>query len=163
MQWTSADELLGLLRARQQELGLSNAALEQVCGLSGGQANRWLGPGREKSPTLASLCLILDGLGLSGTLHVDAEKEARVGPLWARAGRRAGEQVRTTTVRVSKIAIARAKSVVMSEAGRRAALARWKNTTKAERRAVNRFLLSHRARTKSQRQAAASKVLSTNG
>lgn len=147
MTFTGADELLGLLRRRQEELGLSNQALEEVTGLRAGDVNQALGPSREKSPTLHKLMLLFDALALSGTVHADPTKEARVRPLWRRAGTRAVQYVRPPP-RVSRVAVKRAKTVVLSEAAQRAARARWDKTTPAERQAVHKFLLGFRARTK---------------
>jgi hypothetical protein len=49
------DDVLTALRARQNELGLSNEALEHAAGFCGGTVNKYLGPAREKCPTLPTL------------------------------------------------------------------------------------------------------------
>lgn len=138
-EFTSPHEMLALIRQRQEQLGLSNEALEEICSLAAGTVNKYLGPTCEKMPNLFTTFLLLNGVGLSGSLHVDADKEAQFGWAWKRQGRRREKAVRPPD-KVSKIAVRRARPVVLSEGARKAALARWKATPPAERRAHCRMM-----------------------
>lgn len=134
------DAVLSALRARQEALGLSNITLEELCGLCQGQANRWLGPAREKSPTLNSLMTIAQALGLGLQVVEDPDAVARHRDRWHR---RAHRQARPAT-RVSKIALERARSTVLAELGRQGGRKRWKDVPKAERRAAAKALVALR-------------------
>jgi hypothetical protein len=70
------DEILDLIRRRQHDIGLSNAGLEHICGLAAGQVDKYLGPTRNKSPTLYILGLMMDAVGVSATLWIDASRNA---------------------------------------------------------------------------------------
>jgi hypothetical protein len=102
--------------------GLSNTCLEQLAGprMALGHATKLLGPSREKSPRLATVCRMLDALGLSIAIVPDAEKLARVQTRWRR---RHEEKVRTRAL--SPVTVARARPAVVAALARRAAHPRW--------------------------------------
>jgi hypothetical protein len=130
-------ELVALLRRRKGELGLSDAALEALGGFSAGQVNKMLGPSTEKSMGRLTFPIVLDCLGLSGTLFVDPAKVAKRQERWAREGRRRSSCIREEHARPSKVMIKRARRQVLYELARRAALARWAATSRKERQAIS--------------------------
>jgi transcriptional regulator with XRE-family HTH domain len=79
----SADALLTAVRARQNELGLSNEAVEDLAGFCAGTVNKYLGPAREKSPTIRTLFLMLEAMGVGLVLAEDAEAVQRMRTRWA--------------------------------------------------------------------------------
>lgn len=126
--------LLDIIRQRQIELGLSNAALDAMCDWPGGVVDKYLGPSRTKTPGMFALFLLLNALGLSGTLYVDERKAARRQKDWDSEGQRCERAVRPPA-RVSKALVARAAPVVMAEMGRRGAMVRWQGIEPSERAA----------------------------
>jgi hypothetical protein len=138
--FTDPESLLALLRRRQDDLDLSNAALEHLCGFASGQIDKYLGPTRTKRPTLSTLAILMDGLGLSGVLVVDEAKAVRVQKRWTKrgVGGRAGSG------RVSRLR--RVKAETLTELARRGGNARWAGATDKERRAVGQFLAAQRRR-----------------
>ena len=143
------DGLVTLLRARQVEIGLSNAGLERICLFAPGQADKYLGPSREKSPTLFTLITIMDALGVSGALYVDPAKVARRSKAWAREGQRVTSSVRVET-RVGKSVMSRVmrdlgkKRMAVRTAAVRTVGARWANTTAEQRRQVSLYMHAKR-------------------
>jgi len=127
--FTSAHELLDGLRARQAEIGLSNAAMADLIGVNQGQVDDWLGPSRVKAPGLFYLMALFDVLGLSGRLMVDAAKMERMAPRWQDAGKRKLKAVRTVNSRVSQAMVKRA----VPEVARQMSRLRWDATTPEER------------------------------
>lgn len=112
--FTTIGELLDVMRRRQEQLRLSNAGLEEVCGLTAGAVNKYLGPAREKCPTGPILQPLLDGLALSGSLHVDSAKEARYRGQIEAAGRRVERAVHPNS-RVSRKLIERVRPYILAE------------------------------------------------
>jgi len=144
--FTGVHELLDLLRRRQAEIGLSNEGLEDICEFAAGMVDKYLGPSRSKWPGLDAVFRMMYALGLSGSLHVDLRKVEKVTPLWRKAGKRKLAAIRTETARVSKAAVKRARSVVLSELGRRGNEIRWKAASPDERKLFGRWLTSQRKR-----------------
>jgi hypothetical protein len=130
--FTSAHELLDRLRARQAELGLSNEALEEICEFAPRELDKYLGPARTKFPGLLKVCLMMDALGLSGTLYVDARKVERAAKEWREQGRRRQAAIRSDNPRVSQAMVRRAAPAVAAQMGRKGGERRWLGTTKAD-------------------------------
>lgn len=122
--FTSAHELLDILRRRQAEIGLSNEALEYLAGLTAGEVNKYLGPGREKFPGLFKLICMMDALGLSGSAHVDLKKVERMTPRWRLAGKRRMAAIRAENPRVSREMIRRAAPEVLRRRAQAGGIAR---------------------------------------
>jgi hypothetical protein len=137
--FTGEATLIELLRKRQLDLGLSNEGLEHVCGFAGGAVDKYLGPSRTKAPTAAPLARLMDGLGLRGQLVVDAARTAQV----TRAGKRQARRAHPSN-RISKVALKKARPVVLGELARTAAAAGWKRTTPEARAEVIHRLNSAR-------------------
>jgi len=126
------------LRRRKDDLGLSDAALEEMGEFAAGQVSKYLGPAMEKSLGKLSLPIVLDCLGLSGTLYVDDRKVARYGHLWATEGRRSEAGIRREHSRISV--------AVMRRAGRKGGLARWAEVDPESRQHIARKLAKRRWR-----------------
>jgi hypothetical protein len=127
----SADDVIAALRARQDALSLSNDTVEALAGFCGGTVNKYLGPAREKSPTLQTLALLLGALGVGVVLVEDTKAAELVRSRWTRREERHVQP----NGRVAKTAIARARPIVMSEAARKAATARWAKASLQDRKA----------------------------
>jgi len=149
--FTTADELLELIRRRKREVKLTNAAFEHICGFAIGQVDKYLGPAREKTPSLYMIGIMMDALGLSATLWIDATKVERFGKAWGRHGSRKAILARQPNGRISKAAIDRARPLVRSEDARRANKARWGKTTPEQRLKVGRWLVEQRKKMKNER------------
>jgi hypothetical protein len=126
----SPDDVVTALARRKDGLGLSNEVLEHLAGLCGGTADKYLGPSRVKTPGLPTLFTILQALGCGLALVDDPEAVSRMESRWTRRQDRFAHG----NHKIARAAIARARPAVLSEAGRHAAKARWKNATASERR-----------------------------
>jgi hypothetical protein len=124
----TADALLAAIRARQDELGLSNEALEHLGDFAGGVVNKYIGPSREKCPSVLSLYRLLDALGLSVVLRVDPRKKAHL-----TAGRRKESSI-TDDGRISQQSLRKLKPLILTEAARKAVQAPWSRATPEQRR-----------------------------
>jgi hypothetical protein len=133
--FTDPDALVELLRARQVELGLSNEALERICGWTGGIVDKYLGPSRVKTPGATTLAILMDALAVNGVLMADDAKAARMQRAWDREGRRRERAVRPAA-RIAKAALARARPLVMAELARKGAVKRWAGATPEQRAAA---------------------------
>jgi hypothetical protein len=142
--FTDYPSLVALLRRRKDELGLSDAALEQLGEFAPGQVNKMLGPSLEKSLGKITLPIMLDCLGLSGVLYVDPRKVERMSPLWADEGKRRDANVREEHTRVSKVTIRRARQAVLNENASKGGRAAWANKSPALRRRLMRALAKKR-------------------
>ncbi len=118
--FTDYQSFIALLRARKEQLSLSDLALDDFAGLAPGHTGKVLGPSQVKGMGVLSFTLLLDALGLSGTLHVDPAKAARLSGRWA------GAASRRSFVRPNgPMSVKRARPIVLSAAARKAAKARW--------------------------------------
>jgi hypothetical protein len=113
-------ELLDAIESRRAQVGISNATLDQLCGFAIGYASKCLSPARSKRPTTPTLYALLDALGLSLCLLVDADKVARMSQSW-----RARDASHVRTRPLSPTTIARARPIVLAELARKAARPRW--------------------------------------
>jgi hypothetical protein len=129
--FTSAHELLDRLRARQVEIGISNQNLDALCGFAAGQIDKYLGPSRSRSnPGIEAVICMMDALGLSADLHVDAQKVARMRERWD-ARRKAA--VRAQPSRISREMVKRARPLVLNELRSKGGKARWADITAEQR------------------------------
>jgi hypothetical protein len=143
------NDLVLAFRARKEALGLSDAALDARANLPSGGSNKYLGPARERGIGAATLETLLMALAVDLIMVPNPEKLARGGEI----ERRQESHARANHPRISKeAAIKIAWSTVLSKAGRKAAKARWKNSTPEERAAVvaalNIARAARRARTR---------------
>jgi hypothetical protein len=126
----SADAVLDAVRARQNELALSNESLEDLAGFCGGTVNKYLGPSREKMPGLAPLYLMLQAMGLGLAIVEDPEATKRMAGRWTRRH----EGSIHDNGRLAQVALRRARPIVMTELARMGAAARWAGMSPEERR-----------------------------
>jgi hypothetical protein len=82
--FTDYDSFVELLRARKAELGLSNDVMDDLAGLARGHSDKLVGPSQTKGIGPVTFGLVLDVLGLSGTLYVDPAKAAKLEERWRR-------------------------------------------------------------------------------
>jgi hypothetical protein len=114
--------LLDALEARRIELNLSNAALEDLAGLSRGFCTKLLGPGRERGrPTLPVVDRLMLALGLSYVLITDPDKLARVQSRW-----KPRDEAHVRATPLSPTTIRKARPAVLEDLLRRAARRKWR-------------------------------------
>jgi hypothetical protein len=104
--------------------------------------NKYFGPAREKSPTLFSLMIFADVLGLSLALIEDGDKVRYMRPRWER---RAKHTVRDAAAKVSSKAIARALPYAMHQLASSGGKARWAGLSKKAKKAFIAKLNAARA------------------
>jgi hypothetical protein len=135
------DDLVAAFRARKVELGLSDAALDERACLTSGHAGKLLGPSRERGIGAAVLTPLLDALGVDLIMVPNPEKLALAGDV----EQRKASHVRTVHPRIGQEQIRRCRPLVLAEAARRAANARWADSTPEDRQAVVARLNESRA------------------
>jgi hypothetical protein len=123
----TADDVIESLRARKDAIGLSNETLEDICGLTTGHADKVLGPSRVRSPSLALLMALVGALGLAVQLVARSRSQS----LAAVAHRECDDH------RISKVAVQKARPIVLARAARKAVNARWAKTTRKQRKAIS--------------------------
>jgi hypothetical protein len=94
-----------------------------------------LGPARTKNPSLPTLDVLLQLLGLSLVVVDSPERRERMKSLWLR---RDEGKVHSNTV--GRLTIRRARPFVLRELASAAGKARWANTTPEQRREAMRAL-----------------------
>lgn len=134
----SAGDVIDAVRARKDRLRLSDELVGEIAGFCPGTLGKYLGPSRLKSPTIGTLCLILQALGVGLMLVEDDDATARVSRLWARRQ----EHHIQSAGRLASIAVKRAAAIekLASSGGK----ARWKGVDAAERRRQMRKLARKR-------------------
>jgi len=143
------DALVDLLRARKDDLGISDQFIDEAC-LSPGHCGKVLGPMRVKTLGRQSLDGLLIALGCALVLVEDPEHIAMMEAQWEK---REAAKVHFPPRRVARSAIERIKPVIFSELARlggaerarclpgkhrrkiaqKAARARWRKARSAER------------------------------
>jgi hypothetical protein len=132
---TCHDQLVDLLRARKEQLGLSNAFVDDLIMLAGGHTDKLLGPARKRGLSPFTMDAMLTALALKLIVVQDDEQTARMAPRWAaRDGRQLRSPVRTAVV--APALVRRAKFAVMREAGRAGGKARWRGISSEARSAL---------------------------
>jgi hypothetical protein len=110
-----ADEIADRLYERKNALGLSDAALDELCGFAAGHVSKLLGPARPKGLARFTLNTLADALGVSFLVVVDEEKVRRVGKRWEK---RDGHCIHVRACRVSKVATAQVKAELYRNLGK---------------------------------------------
>lgn len=113
------DELVDLLAARKEDLGLSNAFIDTYWSYAAGMTDKYLGPTRVKTLGRQSLDDFLMILGLSIVLIEDPDKLRRMESQYEK--RKPGY---AHSPRVSKLAVTKALPIIMRELSVKAAEAR---------------------------------------
>jgi hypothetical protein len=74
--------MIGALRARMAELGVTNETIGAIAGLAGGYVGKLLAPSRIKKLGVMSFGVMLQSLGLKLLVVEDAEKTATMRSKW---------------------------------------------------------------------------------
>jgi len=150
------DELVDLLAARKEALGLSNAFIDQYWGYAAGMTDKYLGPTRIKTLGRQSLDDLMMVLGVRLVLEHDPEKIAVMEQQWEQ--RKPGY---AHSPRVSKVSIKKAAPHVLRDRARlgglvRAHLLTSKQRSRIARHAANTRWRREREKTKKSRVRCAS-------
>jgi hypothetical protein len=117
-------ELLDALEARREQLGLSNATVENLAGLARNHLTKCMGPARRRSPSLRLLDQVMRVYGLSFVLVLDPAKLARAQSTW-----QPRNAVKVTPRPPSSIALTRSRPILLEALLRRASHPKWKHMT----------------------------------
>lgn len=148
------EDLVDYIRARKDDLGLSNAFVDEFCGMTPGYCDKLLGPSGTKGLSRFTLDYFFAALAFELVPRPNAEQEAMMRPRWEG---REKSQVRVPR-RVSKAIMERARPMLLailaksgglkraaclpgkrrSEIARKAARVRWR-MAKARARAMKAF------------------------
>jgi len=120
---SSCEELVIVLRSRQDALQLSNQTLDHIIPLAEGHADKLLGPNRSRGLSQISLDGLLSALALRLIVVEDPTQLARMRPLYAR---RDARMVRASTTQIAKETIRRARPHVIRELGRAGGMKAWR-------------------------------------
>jgi hypothetical protein len=126
----SHNELIDVLRARKEQLGLSNAWIEHTIQLADGHCDKVLGPARERGLSQLTIDGLLAVLAIKLVVVEDEAAVARMRPMW---DGRDQKQVRPPS-RIAKSAIARALPYAVRALGRAGGVARWRGVDPEVRR-----------------------------
>jgi hypothetical protein len=110
----SHDDLADYLHFRRNQLGLSNEALEQLCGMTKGHVDKLMGPARVKTLSKYTLDCLLAALAIQLIPEPDLAGEAKMQGRWER---RDEVQVRTVG-RVSDVVMQRVRPHLFAALGR---------------------------------------------
>jgi hypothetical protein len=151
---TDYDEMIGALRARMAELGVTNETIGAIAGLAGGYVGKLLAPSRIKNLGPMSFGVMLQSLGLKLIVVEDAKTSAKMRPQWAQRKKAAPLVAMARTP-------PRATWLFTPRSGRRSALARAKKLSPAERSAIGLHAITvrwRREREKESRRRAAARA-----
>jgi hypothetical protein len=115
------DELVELLRARKDQLGLSNGWMDSAMGLTDGHCDKVIGVSGERGLSRLTIDGALAVLALKIQVVEDKAQAARMRPIWEKRDQR---QVRPPS-RISKALVAKVRPHILREAASRASKARW--------------------------------------
>jgi hypothetical protein len=119
-------EFVAGLRRVKEHIGLSDSELDEVAFLPSGHAGKLLGPSRERGLGALSLDKLMEALPFDVVFVVNPEKLAR---LQERGYKKRGEAHVRNSHRIGKSQIAKVRPIVLQEAARKAANARWADST----------------------------------
>ena len=142
---TDYDEMIGALRARMAELGVTNETIGAIAGLAGGYVGKILAPSRIKNLGPLSLGLMLQSLGLKLIVVEDTKTTAKMRPRWTQREKALPllAMVRTPP---------RATWLFTPRSGRKAAKARAEKLSASERHAISLNAIQERWRREKERQ-----------
>ena len=137
----TTNEILEALRTRKAALGLSNAMVDELAGMTDGHFDKVAGPTRAKRASLDTFIAFAGALGLAVQLVPDPD--CKVAERWEKRDERAAHGKRSG---ISKAALKKARTILLSEWATKANAKRWGRTTPEERAAVVAKLNAARAR-----------------
>ena len=141
----NTDEIADVLRLRKDQLQLSDAALDALCGFASGHVGKLLGPARVRGLGRFSLDVLADALGLSFQVYIDPEKVLRFAKHYEQ---RNSACITVRAHKLSRTAMAQAKLEIYRAVGSRGGKASAERLTPAQRskRARRAALAMHRKR-----------------
>jgi hypothetical protein len=122
-------DVIAALRARKDALGLSNAVLDEIAGLTDGYTDKALGPTQAKRPSTYNLLSLIGALGLAVQLVEDPD--TKVQRRWTK--RR--DNLASDNGRISKAAVKKARPLVLAELARNGGLSWWASMSPEQRQA----------------------------
>lgn len=122
--------LVAAMRAVKDYIGLSNAELESICGLTSGHVDKALGPSAVKTIGRSTFDLLCGGLAIEFEIRADPEAMRRMESRWEGRNR---SQIRVDAKPPSIEILERAKPVIFRQNGVRGALARNAKLSPAKR------------------------------
>ena len=128
------EQLVSLLAARRESLGISTLVLDEIALLSPGHVSKLLGPGRERGLSQISLDALLGALALR---LIVVEDEAQASIMKNRWESRDQRQVRPPA-QIGAAFLKRARPEILRSFSRKGGQARWKGTTPELRRKLMR-------------------------
>jgi hypothetical protein len=126
---TDYDGMIGALRARMLELGVTNETIGAIAGFASGYVGKLLAPSRIKNLGPMSFGVMLQSLGLKLIVVEDAKTSAKMRPQWAQR-KKAAPLVAMLRKQP------RATWLFTSRSGRRAAKARAEKLSASERHSI---------------------------
>jgi hypothetical protein len=136
---TDYDEMIGALRARMLELGVTNETIGAIAGFASGYVGKLLAPSRIKNLGPMSFGVMLQSLGLKLIVVEDAKTSAKMRPQWAQRKKAAPLVAMARTP-------PRATWLFTSRSGRKAANARAEKLSATERSAIGMNAINERWR-----------------
>jgi hypothetical protein len=133
----TANDVLDALAARKTAVGLSNATVDALAGLTLGHFDKIAGPTRGRFPRLDTFMALVGALGLAVTLVEDPE--SRVQRRWTK---RSDANVRD---RVSRAMVKRARATVLHELASKGGRSWWARMLPEQRQAYIAKLNAARA------------------
>jgi len=130
----SRDDLVEVLRARKDELGLSNEFIEEALLMTSGGADKILGPTRQKGLSWPVAFDMVELFGGKLVFQIDPATEARMRQRWER---RDPAKVHPST-RVSRAILARAAPLLFAALGRAGGTKRARSLTAKQRKEIAR-------------------------
>jgi hypothetical protein len=141
---TDYDEMIGALRARMAELGVTNETIGAIAGLAGGYVGKLLAPSRIKNLGPMSFGVMLQSLGMKLIAVEDIKTTEKMRPRW--------EKRKKALPLLANVSTRRATWLFTSRSGRKAAKARAKKLSPTERRAIGLHAIQERWRREKERQ-----------
>jgi hypothetical protein len=130
------DEMIGALRARMAELGVTNETMDYITGLQSGYVGKLLGPSRIKNLGPKSFGAMLQSLGLKIVIVEDAETSEKMKSRWQK--REKAKPTRTI------VRAPRATWLFSARSGRRVRKRYLKKLSKSERSQIGTRLVQAR-------------------
>jgi hypothetical protein len=137
------DAIADRFREQKDQLGISDAALDALCGFAAGHVSKILGPGRAKGMGRLTFDTVADALGLSVVVVIDPEKVRRMKGRWEK---RNAVFVNVRPCRLSKAARTQARTEIFAALGTLGGTARARNLSKERRSEIARHAAQEKHR-----------------
>ena len=124
------DGMIGAIRARMLELGVTNETIDNITGLQSGYVGKLLGPTPIKNLGPQSFGVMLQSLGLKLIVVEDLETSEKMRPRWQKREKAAPVSL------LANVRTRRATWLFTSRSGRKAAKARAEKLSASERHEI---------------------------